>query len=62
MHIDFFFMDIVSIRGFSVGLIVVDAKTRQLRKFCTPGKRPPLEILSFFLTQLKTAGRPVQTI
>ena len=53
-------MDIVSIRGFSVGLIVVDAKTRQLRKFCIPGKRPPLEILSFFLTQLKTAGRPVQ--
>ena len=27
-----------------------------------PGKRPPLEILRFFLTRLKTAGRPVQKI
>ena len=60
MHIDFF-MDIVSIRGFSAVLIVVDAKTRQLWKFCTPGKHPLLEISLFFLTQLKTAGRSVQT-
>ena len=60
MHIVFFFMDIVSIYDFSVVLIVVDAKTRHSWTFCTPGKRPPLEILRFFLIQLKTAGRPVQ--
>ena len=53
-------MDSVSIRGFSAVLIVVDAKTRQLWKLCTLGKRPPFEMLRFFLTQLKTAGRPVQ--
>ena len=62
IYIDFFFVDVVSIRGFSAVLVVVDAKTRRLWKFCTPSKRPPLEILRFFLIQLKTAGRPVQKI
>ena len=62
IHIDFFFMDVVSIRGFSAVLVVVDAKTRRLWKLYTPGKRPPLEIFRIFLTQLKTAGRPVQKI
>ena len=59
MHVNFF-MNIVSIRDFSVVLIGVDAKTRHLWKVCTAGKRPPLEMLRFFLTQLKTDGRPVQ--
>ena len=53
IHIDFFIMDVVSIRGFSAVLVVVDVKTRRLWKFCTPGKRPSLEILHFFFTQLK---------
>ena len=48
--------------SFSDILVVVDAKTRHLWNFCTPGKRPSLEILRFFFTHLKTASRPVPKI
>ena len=47
VYIDFFFVNIVSIRGFSAVLIIVDSKTRLLLKYCTPGKRPLLDFFTF---------------
>ena len=57
LHIDFYFMNKVSIRGFTSVLNIVDAKGRKLWQFGTPSKRPPLLILRFFLMQLKRMGR-----
>ena len=62
LHIDFFFMGTVSVRGFSTILLIVDAKSRNLWKFSTPGKRQPVTTLRFFLTQLKAAGRPTMRV
>ena len=55
-------MRIVSVRGFSVIHLIVDAKSRTLWKFSTPGKRPPVTILRLFLTQLKVAGRSTMRV
>jgi hypothetical protein len=40
LHIDFGFWDIVSHRGFSSMLLIIDAKTRMLWLFCTSNKAP----------------------
>ena len=42
LHIDFFFIGTMSIRGLSVIFLIVDAKSRNLWKLPTPGKRPPV--------------------
>ena len=62
LNIDFFFMGTVSVRGFSAILLIVDAKSHNLWKFSTPGKRPPVATLRFVLTQLKVAGRPTMKV
>ena len=61
-HIDFVFFDKISIRGFSAVLIIVDARTRKLWVFCTPSKRPPIDIMRFFLRQIQKDGKQVQFI
>ena len=59
---DFCFLEIESIRKFTCSLIIVDAKVRKMWTFNTQGKRPPIDTVRFFLTQLKQIGRPVQNI
>ena len=58
IHMDFYFMNKVSIRGFTCVLNVCDAKCRKLWQFCTPSKRPPISTVRFFLRQLQMMGRP----
>ena len=62
IHIDFYFMNEESIRKFTSTLLIVDAKTRKLWTFNTPNKRPPLNILRFFLEQLRMTGRKVMNV
>ena len=52
-HADFTFYNIKSIRGFTSSLTIIDAKTRRVWVFCTPNKRPPIDIMCFFLIQNK---------
>ena len=62
IHIDFCFINVTSIRGFTCVLMIVDARTRNKCKFATPTKRPPIDILDYFLTQCALEGRPVLKI
>ena len=62
LHMDFYYMNELSIRHFTCVLLIIDAKTRKLWQFPTPNKRPPLDIINFFLTQLKNNGRQPQHI
>ena len=51
-----------SIRKFTSTLLIVDTKTRKLWTFNTPNKQPPLNILRFFLEQLRMTGRKVMNV
>ena len=62
LHMDFDFWDKVSIRGFTSMLAIIDACTCLLWLFCTASKRPPLEILEYFLAMLQKEGHTVKTI
>ena len=59
IHLDFYFLEEVSIRNFTCALIIVDARVRIMWAFCSQSKRPPLAKVRYFLTQLKQMGRPV---
>ena len=62
IHMDFYFINRTSIRGFTSVLLILDARTRKMWQFPTQQKRPPLDIVTFFLTQLQRMGRAVQHI
>ena len=62
LHMDFYFMNKESIRGFTSVLNTCDAKCRKLWQFCTPSKRPPITTVRFFLQQLIRMGRPCSHI
>ena len=62
IHMDFYFLNTISIRNFTAVLLILDAKTRKMWQFPTQQKRPPLDIVNFFLSQLKRMGREVQHI
>ena len=62
IHMDFYFVNTLSIRNFTSVLLILDTKTRKLWQFPTQQKRPPLDIVTFFLSQLKRMGREVQHI
>ena len=57
LHADFCFMNKPSICGFTCVLVIVDARTRRLWVFCTPNKRPPVDILRYFLHTLRHEGK-----
>ena len=59
---DFCFLEEESIRKFTCALVIVDAKVRKMWTFNTPGKRPPLATIRYFLEQLKQTGRQVLNI
>ena len=59
---DFAFWDKISILGFTSMLAVIDACTHLLWLFCTASKRPPLEIVEYFLVVLEKKGHTVKTI
>jgi len=62
LHIDFGFWDIVSHRGFSSMLLIIDAKTRMLWLFCTSNKRATIKILSYFFSIMKKENKILHTI
>ena len=53
IHMDFAFLSIVSVRGFTAFLSVKDAATNYTWTFLTRNKRPPLDIVQFFIRVLK---------
>ena len=59
IHIDFYFINITSIRGFTCVLNIVDARTRNKWEFRSATKRSPLDTIDYFLTQCKREGRNV---
>ena len=59
---DFYFINVLSIRGFSCVLNIVDARSRNKWEFPTLSKRPPVDMIDFFLTQCKLEGRQVLKI
>ena len=62
LHMDFYFLNEVSIRGFIAVLLILDAKSRKMWQFPTPQKRPPIDIVRFFLMQLKRMNRTTQHV
>ena len=52
----------MSIRGFIAVLLILDAKTRKMWKFSTPQKRSHIDIVHFFIMQLKRMNRTTQHI
>ena len=62
IHINFVFYDITSIRGFNSYLLIIDARTRKVWIFCTSSKRPPIDIMRYFLHQLKMSNKSTQFI
>ena len=57
LHMDFYFLNEISIRGFIAVLLILDAKTRKMWQFPTPQKRPPLDIVRFFIMQIRRINR-----
>jgi hypothetical protein len=62
LHIDFSFWNILSIRGFTSLLSIIDGKDCMLWNFPTTSKRAPLSILDFFFTMLEHDGVTIQAI
>ena len=62
IHMDFYVLPNNSVCGFILALLIIDAQNRKLWEFATPNKRPPLDIVTFFLSQLSKTGRPVMII
>ena len=62
IHMDFYFLNTISIRNFTAVLLILDAKTRKMWKFPTQHKRPLLDIVNFLLSKLERMGRKVQHI
>jgi hypothetical protein len=56
LHIDFSFWNIVSIRGFTSLLLVIDGKDRMIWNFPTASKRCPLQILDYLFAMLQHDG------
>jgi len=62
LHVDFSFWNVVSLRGFTSLLSVIDGKERMLWNFPTASKRCPLQILDFLFAMLQHEGITVQCI
>ena len=62
MHMDFAFMPVTSIRGFTAFLSIKDAATNYTWIFLSRNKRPPLDILSYFISILKKENRSIRYI
>jgi len=62
MHMDFAFMPVTSIRGFTAFLSIKDAATNYTWIFLSRNKRPPLDILSFFISIMKKENRTIRYI
>ena len=62
MHMDFAFMPETSIRGFTSFLSIKDAATNYTWIFLSRNKRPPLDILTFFISILKKENRYIRYV
>jgi len=62
MHMDFAFMPVTSIRGFTAFLSIKDAATNYTWIFLSRNKRPPLDILSFFISIMKKENRSIRYV
>jgi hypothetical protein len=61
LHIEIGFCNIISHRGFSSMLIIIDAKTRMLWLFCTSDKCPPNRILMYFFSIISKQNKTITT-
>ena len=52
-HIDFCFFNVVSIRGFTAALIIVEATSRYIWIFPSRSKRAPIDLCLYFFKQMK---------
>ena len=62
IHIDFTFFNTTSLRGFTSALMFVEATERYCWFFPTRSKRPPIELVLFFITYLRRQGLPINNI
>ena len=62
IHMDFAFMPQTSIRGFTSFLSVKDAATNYTWIFLSRNKRPPLDVLTFFISILKKEQRIIRYV
>ena len=62
IHTDLYFINTVSIKGFTSVLLIMDANTHKLWQFPTPQKRPQPDTVTFIMCQLKIIDREVQHI
>jgi len=62
MHMNFAFMPVTSIRGFTALLSIKDAATNYTWIFLSRNKRPPLDILSFFISIMKKENKSIRYI
>jgi hypothetical protein len=62
LHIDFSFWNIISIRGFSSVLSIIDGKDRMLWTFPTASKRVPLRILDYFFNIMEKDGIIIKSV
>jgi len=62
IHMDFAFMPETSIRGFTAFLSIKDAATNYTWIFLSRNKRPPLDVITFFISILKKEHRTIRYI
>jgi hypothetical protein len=61
-HLDFFFFNINSCRGFNSALIIVERTSRYIWIFPTRCKSAPIDICLYFFNQLIRRGLPLQIL
>jgi hypothetical protein len=57
-HMDFCFFNIVSIRGFTAALIIVERTSRYIWFFPTRSKHAPIDLCYYFFNQMQRLGYP----
>ena len=61
-HMDFTFFNVISTRGFSSALALVEGTSRRLWFFPTISKNPPIDLCIYFFGWLKKGGINVQNL
>jgi len=62
IHMDFAFMTETSIRGFTAFLSIKDAATNYMGIFLSRNKRPPFDVITFFISILKKENRTIRYV
>jgi len=62
LQLDFGFMNVTSIRGFTSYLSCDCVKTKYPFRFCTRNKRAPVDVIKWIITTLRGQGKKVQFV